>query len=218
MKKIIITIAILFSLASMTMAQVPDSTHHPMVTVPTTNVDSLSDALKIMTNSNKKKDRFNAINWLKEDYPNPKKALLLSVIPGMGQAYNKKYWKIPIVYAAIGGLIFVVDLNNRQYNRLQTAYLATVDDDETTISEFENTPLDNATTLRTLRDGYDKNRQLSWFGLVAVYLLGGIDAFVDGHLLDFDVSDDLSLKVKPDVGMHLASGTPAMGIGLHFQW
>lgn len=223
MKKIILNIAIFCSFISIMEAQIPDSVVQSSSLIPleidsSINANRLAiDTTSVVTDSTNQKQKFNLFRWVKSDYPSPKKALILSAVPGMGQFYNKKYWKIPIVYAAIGGLVYVVDLNNRQYNRLQTAYLATVDDDPITVSEFENTPLDNAQTLRNLRDSYDKNRQLSWFGLVAVYILGGVDAFVDGHLLDFDVSDDLSMKIKPDIGINWAATTPTLGIGLSFQ-
>lgn len=223
-KIIIITIALFCSLTGTVLAQMPDSIS-TSVTSLTPKIDSTLvqnniqlDSLNVAKDSLRKKKKFRLLAWVKEGYPNPKKALILSAIPGMGQAYNKKYWKIPIVYAAIGGLAFTIDLNNRQYNRLQTAFLATVDDDATTVSEFAGTQLDNSETLRTLRNSFDKSRQLSWFGLVAVYILGGVDAFVDGHLLDFDVSDDLSLKIKPDASINLATSSPALGIGLSLQW
>lgn len=223
MKKTILSIAIFCCFVSMMEAQIPDSVvqSSPLIS---TEVDSsiivnnlVTDTTSVIADSTKKKQKFNPIHWVRADYPSPKKALILSAVPGMGQFYNKKYWKIPIVYAAIGGLVYVVDLNNRQYNRLQTAYLATVDDDPDTISEFVDTRLDNDQTLRNLRDSYDKNRQLSWFGLVAVYILGGVDAFVDGHLLDFDVSDDLSMKVKPNIDVNWIAATPTLGIGISFQ-
>ena len=219
MKKKIIICLFCSCVAILGLAQIPDS----VSIQPERNslLDSLlsqisQDSLQIDSILTKKKKR-SIIAWLKSDYPDPKKSLILSIVPGLGQAYNKKYWKIPIVYAAIGGLIYTVDYNSRQYNRLQTAYLAKVDDDENTVNEFVGTALDNATTLKNLRNGFDKNRQLSWIGLVLVYALNGVDAFVDGHLLNFDIDEDLSMKVTPQLEMNAMSAQTLIGMGVVFQ-
>ncbi|MEL7020136.1 MAG: DUF5683 domain-containing protein, partial [Bacteroidota bacterium] len=147
------------------------------------------------------------------DYPNPKKAALLAIIPGMGQAYNKKWWKIPIVYGAFTGVIIAVDFNKRNYDTFQTAYLAALNNET---HQFSGTSLDNVTSLRTIRNGYDKNLQLSYIVGVLVYLLQGVDAFVDAHLLDFDVSEDLSLRLDPTFILTPQQSTPGVGLSLQF--
>lgn len=149
----------------------------------------------------------------KEDYPSPKKAALLAIVPGMGQVYNKKWWKLPIVYGAFTGLYFSIKFNRDNYNTFQTAYLAEVNGET---HEFVGTQLDNANTLKTLRDGYDKNLQLSYIGGVLVYLLQGVDAFVDAHLLSFDVDEDLSINVDPSIISIGNQNTLGMGIVLEF--
>lgn len=151
----------------------------------------------------------------RQDYPNPKKAILLSVVPGVGQVYNKKYWKLPVVYGAMGGLVYSISFNNSNYQQLQTAFLAKANDMP---HEFTGTRLDDLNTLRTLRDSYDKNRQLSYIGLFVVYLLQGVDAFVDAHLLSFDVDEDLSLQVKPSLENTPLSTQPSIGLGLRLQF
>lgn len=150
--------------------------------------------------------------FFEEDYPSPRKAALLSlVIPGAGQAYNKRYWKMPIVYGAIGGLAYAIEYNGSRYKRLRTAYELALQEKP---HEFTGTPIDNRTSLRNLRDQFDKNTQLSWIGLVAVQVLGAVDAFVDGHLLNFDISDDLSLGVKPEAQFLTFSQQAVPGVGI----
>ena len=150
-----------------------------------------------------------AQGFFKKNYPDPMKAGLMSlVIPGAGQAYNKRWWKVPLVYGALGGMIYAISWNTQQYNRFQTAYQASLKGED---NEF---PGATPATLRAVRDGYDKNRQLSYVGFTFVYLLNGIEAFVDAHLQNFDISEDLSLKVRPEVGIDAFTLQPVAGIGL----
>jgi len=153
--------------------------------------------------------------FFKKDYPAPKKAMYLSLaFPGAGQAYNKSYWKMPLIYGAMGGVIFAIDYNNSRYQRLSTAYQLALKDQP---HEFTGTAIDDTSALRNLRDQFDKNRQLSWIGLVAVHLLNAVDAFVDAHLLNFDISDDLSVGVQPNVDVNVATQTTAIGMGVRFS-
>mgnify|MGYP006279326399 CR=1 FL=1 len=150
--------------------------------------------------------------FFKKDYPDPMKAGIMSlVLPGSGQIYNGRWWKVPLVYGALGGMVYAIVWNTDQYNRFQTAYQLKLDDQP---HEFSGTSFDNAQALRSIRDTYDKNRQLSYVGLVFVYLLNGIEAFVDAHLQNFDISEDLSLRVRPRVGIDAFSQQPVWGIGL----
>jgi hypothetical protein len=122
----------------------------------------------------------------------PSKAAFYSaILPGMGQAYNKKYWKIPIVYAAIGTGIYSYAWNNKKYNQYRDAYknrLAGLPDD----LDF----LDNDRLIRGQKF-YQRNRDLSTLVTVGLYILNIVDANVDAHLMQFNVNDDLS--VKPDL-------------------
>lgn len=127
----------------------------------------------------------------------PKKATIMSaIVPGLGQAYNKKYWKIPIVYAGLGaGVYFTVKYRN-EYVRYKTGYLALVDDDPNTVSEFEADFVPESSILSTM----EQNRQFMEYALIGsmlFYALNVIDASVDAHLFYFDVSDDLSMNVEP---------------------
>lgn len=129
--------------------------------------------------------------------PQPKKALTLSlVLPGAGQVYNGRIWKLPLVYGAIGGMVYVIDFNQSRFKRLRTA----LDLKRQNLPhEFSGTGIDNERSLLALRDSYDKNRQLSYFGLFVVYALQGVEAFVDAHLQGFEINEDLSLYIRPQL-------------------
>ncbi len=127
----------------------------------------------------------------KENWPDPKKAATLSlVLPGAGQLYNKRWWKVPLVYGAMGAMVYSIDYNTRNYRRFRDAYILALQGKPHEFSAF-NLETD---AIRRYRDQYDKRRQLSWIGLVAVHLLQAAEAFVDANLMQFDVSDDLSLR------------------------
>lgn len=139
----------------------------------------------------KEKKKFSFKNYWKSDYPSPKKAITLAVIPGMGQIYNKKYWKLPLVYGALGGVIYSIDWNSSRYETFRQVFDAKTNEDSMYEDIFPNVP---AASIRSRRDSFDKNRQLSWIGLVAFYLISAGDAFVDAHLKDFNIDDDISIQ------------------------
>ena len=192
-------------------SQVPDSvdvlTKRPDMRLDTIfRIDTTS--LLIEADSAKKGKLF---RYIKDDYPNPKKALLFSLIlPGAGQVYNKKWWKLPFVYGAIGGLGYLVDRNTNDYILLKRNYRRKV---RGLPHDFSGTRLDDAARLRLERDQADKNRQISYIGFVVVYALNGVEAFVDAHLAGFDVDEDLGFDVKPSFES-TPTGTPALGIGI----
>lgn len=148
--------------------------------------------------------------WL----PTPRKALLLSlVLPGAGQIYNRRWWKVPLVFGAMGGIIYTIDLNQTNYRQFKQAL---EDVSAGRADSFQGRF--SANTLRTLRDIYDRRTQLSYIGSVAVYGLIAIEAFVDAHLQDFDVDENLSLRLKPSFPVDPLRGTPGVGVGLVLQW
>ncbi|MFO7896381.1 MAG: DUF5683 domain-containing protein [Candidatus Cloacimonadales bacterium] len=128
----------------------------------------------------------------------PQRATLYSmVLPGLGQAYNKKYWKIPIVYAGFGVLGYFISMNRSEFVRYREAY------DYLTIGD-QSIPIDNEyaykyTTDQLLqgRDYYRRNLEFTYILTGVWYLLNVLDAVVDAHLFDYDVSDDLSIRFKP---------------------
>ncbi len=143
--------------------------------------------------------------------PVPKKSLIWSAIPGGGQFYNRRYWKIPLVYAALGGMVYLIDYNQTNYRNLKTALELKIQD---LPHEYSGTRIDDVRTLRNLRDEFDKNTQLSYIGTVIVYALQGIEAYTDAHLMNFDINEDLSLQLKPHIELNPATQTMAPGLGL----
>ncbi len=140
----------------------------------------------------------------------PKKAAIYSaVLPGLGQAYNRKYWKIPLVYGGFAAFGYFIDWNNDNYRISKNAYLDLTDKDENTnsfmnLKYIEYYDLNNPTMVERLKDGlikrqdyYRRNRDLLVILTVAFYGLNIIDASVDAHFFDWDISDDLTMNLKP---------------------
>ncbi|UPT66022.1 MAG: DUF5683 domain-containing protein [Sphingobacteriales bacterium JAD_PAG50586_3] len=126
----------------------------------------------------------------------PKKATIYSaILPGLGQVYNRKWWKVPIIYAGFAGVGYAIGFNQAYYIDFRQALKDRIDDDPNTIDPYVNKY--SAANLDELQQFYRKNRDLSYIILGAVYVLNIIDANVDAHLFDFDVSNDLSLDIKP---------------------
>ena len=155
----------------------------------------------------------------KKVYSHARKATLMSVfLPGLGQGYNKKYWKIPIIYAGLGGFTYMFITNNQQYNYYRDNLKAIYDEDPATV----NTTIYQDWQLESLKTQYKKNRDFAVIGFFAVYLLNIIDANVDGHLMSFDVSDDLGLQLDPWYNLSpgnkgLAFGSAGMSLKLNFK-
>lgn len=127
-----------------------------------------------------------------------KKATTLSMIfPGLGQIYNKSYWKLPIIYGGFATLGYVIDWNNRGYKRYRNAYNAVADGDPTTVDEFRGHY--SADQLRSIKNSYRRNRDFSIILTGLFYVLNIVDANVDATMKKFDISDDLSLKIEPSM-------------------
>jgi len=147
----------------------------------------------------------------------PKKASVYSaILPGLGQAYNKKYWKIPVIYVGFGVIIYYIDWNNDWYKLFKNAYkdLSVTEDfdRDAYVARYEKLPyletidytsmIDIKNTqdyLLKYNDYFRRNRDLLIIGTAVFYALNIIDASVDAHLSDFDISDDLSLNWRPAV-------------------
>ncbi len=153
--------------------------------------------------------------FIKKEYDalSPSKAAFYSaVLPGLGQAYNKKYWKIPIVYAAIGTGIYFYVTNNNQYNDVRDAYkrrLAGFQDDEFQGQLTDDGLLEAQKTLR-------RNKELSLLITFGLYALNIIDANVDAHLMQFNVNDDLSFK--PHYKIEEFDNKGRIGLTLNYQF
>jgi hypothetical protein len=133
---------------------------------------------------------------IKKDKINPlapaKAAFYSAIVPGLGQAYNKKYWKIPIVYGALGSGIYFYSWNNKKYHQYRDAYKKRLANESGGGLDY----LDN-NRLIAGQKFYQKNRDLSLLVTVGLYILNIVDANVDAHLIQFNVNDNLS--VKPDL-------------------
>lgn len=122
----------------------------------------------------------------------PKRATLYSmVLPGLGQAYNRKYWKIPVIYAGIGGLLYMGIQNANEYHKWHEAYLYKVNQDTYPINN-ELVDKYDATQLKSQSDYYRRNMELTYIFGSLLYILNLVDATVDAHLFNYDISDDLS--------------------------
>lgn len=128
---------------------------------------------------------------------NPTTATAFSLLlPGAGQFYNKKYWKLPIVYGGLGGMSYLVYRNTKDHRLVRNAYLARVDDDPLTIDTLFTDRYSDA-ALNSIRLSTKKSQELAIIGLGIVYTLVAVDAFVDAHMINFNVDDDLSLGISP---------------------
>lgn len=144
-------------------------------------------------------------------------AFYSAVLPGLGQAYNDKYWKIPIVYTALGvGVYFYIN-NDDQYDRYRSAYksrLAGRTDDE--FSDENGNPILSTPRLIDAQQFYQRNKEISILVIVGMYALNIIDANVDAHLQQFNVSEDLSLK--PSFDYNQFSGRTGYGLSLNYKF
>lgn len=139
--------------------------------------------------------------------PDSNRSLWLAMVfPGAGQIYNRKYWKLPIVYGGFVGCAYALNWNNKMYKDYSQAYLDIMDDDPNTKSYEDFLPPSYNISgqeerfkeiFRKRKDAYRRQRDLSIFCFVGVYLLSVIDAYVDAELSDFDISNDLSLRIEP---------------------
>jgi len=163
--------------------------------------------------------------------PDPQRALWLSALcPGLGQIYNRRYWKLPIVVGAFVGLTYGASWNNRMYKDYSRGYRDVMDDDPDTRSYMDFFPptvkegdLDQAwlqKILKSKRDYYRRYREICVIAMVGVYLINIVDAYVDASLAHFDISPDLSLDVAPtaiDSGV-TGARLPSLGLQCAFSF
>ncbi len=150
--------------------------------------------------------------------PDPIRALWLGMVfPGGGQIYNRKYWKLPIVYGGVLGCIYAVSWNAQMLRDYAQAYQDITDSDPTTSSYLEMLPLGYnisgreehfKNVFKRKKDFYRRFRDISIFCIAGVYLLSIVDAYVDAELSTFDIGTDLSLNVGPTVIPSAVGGIP----------
>ncbi len=156
--------------------------------------------------------------WL----PDPQKSLWLAfVFPGLGQIYNRSYWKLPIVYGGVMGLAYGIAWNNRYYQEYSQAYRDAQSSNALDRSYNNLLPAGTDPTsdyaislLKSQHNTYRRYRDLCIVGAVAFYALTIIEAYVDAQLSDFDISPDLSMRVHPTVFMTENSQQPNFGVGV----
>lgn len=166
---------------------------------------------------------------VREFNPDPTRAVWLSALfPGLGQIYNRRYWKLPIVVSGFMGLGYGTSWNNRMYKDYSIAYQDVMDDDPNTNSYLDFFPpnvdegsLDKSwlqQTFKSRKDYYRRNRDLCIICCVGVYLLCMVDAYVDASLSHFDISPNLSMDVAPAMIINPATSrpTPALHWALTF--
>ena len=140
--------------------------------------------------------------------PDTKRAMWLAlVLPGAGQIYNRKYWKLPIIYGGFVGCAYAITWNNQMYHDYSQAYMDIMDDDPNTQSYNQFLHLGatiDASNIerykeifRKRKDKYRRWRDMGTFVMIGIYAFSVIDAYVDASLSEFDISDDLTLRVEP---------------------
>lgn len=142
--------------------------------------------------------------------PDPKRAMWLAmVIPGAGQIYNHKYWKLPIVYGGFVGCAYAMRWNNMMYHDYAQAYMDLLDNDPQTDSYNQfmhlGAEINSSNQARyeklfkARKDRFRRWRDMSFFVLIGVYAISVVDAYVDASLSEFDISDDLSMRIEPTI-------------------
>jgi len=170
-----------------------------------------------------------------EDHSPKKAAMLSAIVPGLGQVYNRKYWKVPIVYGVLGGVSYLAYRNVRYYQFWHDGLIIknAISNGQKTSTDFLyyannhkyksfSTDLDadelnslSEAQFQTANDDFRRNRDLSFFFLGILYMCNVLDATVDGHLYNFDVSNDLSLHVQPTyISSYSYFSAPSMGLSI----
>ena len=130
--------------------------------------------------------------------PIPKKAILYSaILPGLGQIYNRQYWKVPIIYAGMAAAFIAYDFNNSRYQMYKKAYIARLDNNPSTSDEFVGLYTD--ANLKTLQDSYKRFADMTILFTAVGFAIQSLDALTAAHLKNFDVSKDISFRISPAV-------------------
>lgn len=160
-----------------------------------------------------------------------KASLFAAILPGMGQVYNQKYWKLPLVYGGIAGIGYAIHFNSKYYKRYRSAYRDFIIRDPNNMSYVQFIPpgltledvhgknaswFQNA--LNNKKNYYKRYRDLSYIGMAVLYVAQIIDATVDAHFFDFDISDDLSLRIAPAVTSGPMGNDYPLGMQLQFNF
>ena len=145
-----------------------------------------------------------------------KAAFYSAILPGLGQAYNKKYWKIPFVYGAIGTGIYFYDSNNKNYNRARTAYKLRINDKPDEFDGTNGNILLSDDALIRAQKSYKKDRDLSLLVTIGIYFLQIIEASTNAHLLQHNVDDNLSFS--PQIIQNSVTNKSVVGASINFNF
>jgi len=149
-----------------------------------------------------------------------KKASIYSaILPGLGQAYNHKYWKIPIIYAGFGAFAYFIHQNNTEYQKFKEAYLWKVSGDTIPIDNEYIYKYQTTDQLVNGKNYYLRNLELTCILTGVWYILNILDATVDAHLMDYDINEDLSVHLQPGfTGQNMAPQQPIAGITMRLRF
>lgn len=159
-----------------------------------------------------------SIDTTKYKEHSPHRATIYSLIlPGLGQVYNKKYWKIPIIYAGFGVFAYFITFNSREYNAWNEAYIFALENPDggvPPINDYYERYGYDPNILKSQKDYYRRNRDLTYILASLWYLLNVADAAVDAHLMTWNVDDDLSIRVEPEIYQPVYGFKPGGGLKL----
>ena len=210
-----------------------------VLALPTDSIRiNTTDSLSYTTSQEQQKDLSDSLNVTLDSLaksqpvtipvvfkPDPQKSLWYAIIfPGLGQIYNRQYWKVPIVYGGVAGLTYAISWNGKYYRDYSRGYRDIMDSDPNTKSYEKLLPysIDPSSSeaknlMKSRQNTYRRYRDLSIVGAVAFYAITVIDAYVDAQLADFDISPDLSMQVAPTLFQTPNSYKPSVGVQLNFN-
>jgi hypothetical protein len=145
-----------------------------------------------------------------------KAAFYSAILPGLGQAYNKKYWKIPFVYGALGSGVYFYDLNNKNFNRARTAYKLRLNDKPDEFDGLDGNIYLSDDALTRAQKSYKKDRDLSLLVTIGLYFLQIIEASTNAHLLQHNVDDNLSFS--PQIIQNSVTNKSVVGASINFNF
>lgn len=196
-----------------------DTIKHNQKDLAVASGDTISlDEKKILSDKLPKED----MKTIKPFAPDPTRAVWYSALfPGLGQIYNRKYWKLPIVYGGFAATFYAYNWNSQFLKDYSQAYLDIMDNDPNTksyedivppsmLNSYNQDQLKNI--LKRQKDMFRRNRDLSIISMLGVYLLSVLDAYVDAQLFDFDINPDISMRVEPTIIMPEKSAPQGVGV------